>query len=491
MRRWLLLVLLLLPPGAAAQSFDAVHGAAAGAPRQEAAEKLIAAPGATIDELGARLAAPRTSTDEQRREVLARFGADVPTPDGKFKPPPPPPRGKKDAPPPPQPDWLKELAAMDASEPAVRESLEIVVVLRALAATNDARAATIILDFAFTPDGVTFRDECGRQVRAMSPWSLPALITASQDKKSHGGSYGRYATYQLERLDKTRPSYALGAAPEAALEIEILRVLGETKHPDAIPPVLDRCDSGSPGIRRAAREAWMKYVTGPPPPPAPKAKRKLQGGKMSDEEMPLYLTYRELADQELRRRLTELGVTPGKRDKPDKLTEQLFALWDQRRLASYDEGMNAALALAGEKKWAEAAAAFDAILVAEPLYGRRAEMAPAFFEHGKVLAAAGAWDEALLAFEKAYSLDPSGALARQASAEVHFARAKVLEAKGKPAADELEQALAADPNHPGAKVAATEVKRSEAKARRGWMLWAGAGGGVLALVLLALGLRKK
>jgi len=50
----------------------------------------------------------------------------------------------------------------------------------------------------------------------------------------------------------------------------------------------------------------MEYITGPPPPPAPVAKLNLPGGKKTKKAKPLWLTYRELADNELRKAANEL-----------------------------------------------------------------------------------------------------------------------------------------------------------------------------------------
>ena len=69
---------------------------------------------------------------------------------------------------------------------------------------------------------------------------------------------------------------------------------------------MDKVNADSPRVRAAARAAWMAYITGPPPPPAPKKKLQLPGGKLTKKEKPLWLTYRELADNELRKAANEL-----------------------------------------------------------------------------------------------------------------------------------------------------------------------------------------
>src|SRR6185503_6819006 len=79
-----------------------------------------------------------------------------------------------------------------------------------------------------------------------------------------------------------------------------------THHREAVHAVWSKVDADSPRVRDAARHAWMAYITGPPPPPAPKKKLLLPGGKLTKKEKPLWLTYRELADNELRRNSNEL-----------------------------------------------------------------------------------------------------------------------------------------------------------------------------------------
>jgi tetratricopeptide (TPR) repeat protein len=434
--------------------------------------------------LAAALARPRPVDDDARRAALHAVGADVPSKDGKFKATPPP-RLRKGEHPPPELDWIDALAHA-GSDPAVKDSFMIVAILRALVASQAFAGADAILEFAFTPDGIAFRDECGRQLRAMSPRSLPTLVRASQQKKIARGAYARYAAFQLDRLDKNRPSYALAAAPDDTVEIAILQAIAKVHHPDALPAVLERCDARSARVRRAAREAWKAYVEGPPPPPAPKAKRKMAGGKMSDEEMPRYLTYRELARQELMSRLNDLGAGYDKGASEADLTRTYFMMLDARRVAEFETQMKDAATMAAQGKLAEAAASYDLILVVDPSFARRAEMAPTFLALGRQLAKQGKWTAAALALEKAYSLDPAGKNADKAEAELHLARAQVLEAAGKTSpeiGDELAQAVAADPTNTRARKALGTASRTEAAAQGAWMLWAG-----IAAVVLALGL---
>jgi hypothetical protein len=432
-----------------------------------------------LDELERRLAGPWTSTDADRRAVLTSFGGQVPDEAGVFRPPPRPPRGG----PPPDPDWLVELSKLDASSPAVAESKRAVETLRALAQSKDPRAAAILLEFAFSPNGIVFRDECGRQVRAMSPYSLPALLKASAEKKRDRGSWARYASYQLDRLDKARPAYALKAAPDDDLLVAMLDAIRSVKHPDAVDAVLEHANANSHAVRKAARAAWLAYVTGPPPPPAPKAKRKLPGGKLTDEEMPLYLTYRELAGEALRRELTLLeGAAPGAKETAEAMTQRLFALYDKRREALWDSVIAEAEGAAKLGDWTKVGEKYDHILLQDPFYGGREKMVVGYLELGRAQAKAKEWAKAAVSFNKALSIDPKGPRASEAEGELYTARAMVAEAEGRSGADDMARAHRSG----GAGETMRMAVRDHLRSRRGWMLYAGAGAGALAVALVAL-----
>ncbi len=498
MRRRLLSILCLLfaaagvvraddapaPPAGAASVDKAIAALVAAKTPDDriAAAKTLADLGApATDALIARLAGPWKSTDAARRTVLTDFHADLPHSDGSFSAKPD--TGKT---PPKDKDWLAEIAAMDAA-PDVTDALVMVALVRALAATNEERGANAIYDFAFSPDGTAFRDECGRYLRKMQPYSLATLLRASQDKARP--AYARYAAYQLDRLDKGRPAYVLAAAPNDTVSIAILHAIRDTKHPDAVQAVLDLCDANSSAVRKAAREAWNQYVTGPEPPPAPKKKRKLPGGKMSDKELPDYLTYRELAENELRSRLAALnnGTEPDRHWHAARLTKELFEIWDKRRSAIWDTDMTDAAALAGQGKLDEATAKYDKILLQDPMYARRAEMAPAYLDLGKQLEANKDYQHAAEAYDKALSVDPKGGRAPEAEAALHLARSHLGAQAGVDAQDELVRAQSADPANPAVQKVVAAEERAAARGKKSWMLWAGVGAGAAALLLLLVG----
>src|SRR5262249_11196875 len=160
-------------------------------------------------------------------------------------------------------------------------------------------------------DGV-FRDECGRQIRSMESFAVPALIRLMHQKGPaalHLGKQRRYASYQLDRMDRARPMKAIAAAPDDRVRATIIHAYGEERALDAVEAILNQVDAPSHRVRKEARWAWLRYVTGRPPPPAPKRKRKLPGGREEEEEKPDYLTYREIAVLALQKELTAINGT--------------------------------------------------------------------------------------------------------------------------------------------------------------------------------------
>ncbi|HTE55330.1 MAG TPA: hypothetical protein VK698_30965 [Kofleriaceae bacterium] len=472
------------PTGKSARPLlDAIGAASTADQRKKAVDALLALDPMPIAELAVFLDRQRSSGEADRRRVLAERGFDVPDEKGKFTNP-----GRetdKEEKNNDKLDWLAPLYDQPAS-PALTDVTLDIAAIRALAASKDSRGAAAIVGFAFEAAGVAYRDECGRFLRRMSPWSLPALIRAAESPsgKNADKSRARYARYQLERLDRENPRKALNDAPTDELQVEILKTFADSQYREAVFVVLDTVDHVSPAVRKAARDAWMEYATGRPPRPAPKQKLQLPGGKLSEEEVPLWLDHRELADIAIRRRLEELtGKKPATRAKLGELSAQLFAVYDQRRAGRLDKALAAGLAEAGSGKLAEATARFDAILVQVPDYKRRGEMAETYFKLGEQLEGADKWREAATAFGKAHAVAQAGDLADQALSRHHRARGHGLAAEGKKevAAAEMARAVEIDK--------AVGIKPSAvARGDRSWMLIVGVSAAAGGLFLLGVGL---
>lgn len=437
--------------------------------RLAAARKITDLPPAGLPLYIERLQRPRITSPAAFRQLILETWAQVPNPEypakGELwmKKPEPPwkplpaklrPKGqpRPRRPPPHDPEqveWLTALNALDLEgnpdlralpdRMAVRtEALEIVAFLRALAATGQAEAANAIFEFAFQHEGV-FRDECGRIIRSMGSVALSTLIRRIHLQGKGTGKQNRWALWQLDRMDRARPAKALATAPDDRVRAEILHAYGEVRSIDAVGAVLAHVDSPSRQVRRAARWAWMQYVAGPLPPAPPLRKRKLPGGKEESEAKQDYLSARELATLSLERELAALGPgndggpatgSPMFQDrKPDEpirperaqqLTNVLFAYYDTRHAAAWEEQLRAAQAQQSAGDLEGAVREYRQILLYDPFHERRGEMAEAFLTLGERRFAAGDYRAAATYLQQGVALAPDPAKTRPAQAKLEF-----------------------------------------------------------------------
>lgn len=461
-----------------------------------------------LDAIGAYLGRKHTADVAARRKVLQDIKAQVPDKNGRFVVP-----ERKSANEEKADDDLDWLAALDKAAPgsdaALGEVIADDVAIRALEQTQDVHAAQLIFDAAFGAETMIYRDEVGRYLRKMEPYSLPALTAESQAKDY---DRKRYATYQLERLDRQEPHKALAAAiGDEGLEIALLKTFEATHHREAVHAVWSKVDADSPRVRAAAREAWMAYVTGPPPPPAPKKKLSLPGGKLTKKEKPLWLTYRELADNELRKAANELlgedlpivDPTLDDRDDDDRrhkkdvqvdlgdLTNRLFAFFDKRRTDAAAKQWTAAKSLADSGNVAGAAQALDRLIaIGAADESLQPQMAQVYFKYGKQLEQASKWTDAAAAYSKAQGLDPKGASANDALAGHYFTLGKALEAQGKDGGPEFRRAIGLRPDYAPAEKAELQAEKVE-HPRPTWLLYAAATSLAAALLLFAVAVIRR
>jgi tetratricopeptide (TPR) repeat protein len=467
------------------------------AAREKAIAELIKLTPEAIDAVGEWVIRTHQHEVADRKKVLVGIKAAVPDKSGKFTVPWSRPSNKElqaddDV------DWLKALLDSASSDPAAGEVIADVAAIRALAASKDIKGAQYIFDAAFAETSMVYRDECGRYLRKMEPYSIPALTRESMGRNA---DRRRYATWQLERLDRQDAAKALGAAKgDEGLQVAILDVFRETHHREAVHAVWAHVDASSNLVREAARRAWMDYITGPPPPPAPRQKLKLPGGKETKFPKPLWLTYRELADNELRKAANELlhedypleeaGI--GDSDKPVKLTpidledvtKRLFAYYDGERKKRDGKQWDAAKALSDKGDVAGASKLLDQLVAINPDRAERVEMAKVYVAHAKQLETANKWAEASAAYSKAYGLDPK----KTSLAAQHFTLGKSLEAAGKDGGTEYRRAVALDPEYAPAKSAAEKLS---APSRAVWMLYAAIGAAGLAVLLFGAAMLRR
>ncbi|HLL24144.1 MAG TPA: hypothetical protein VK427_18555, partial [Kofleriaceae bacterium] len=399
-------------------------------------------------------------------------------------------------------DWLAKLLALDPSTPGVGEVIADIAAIRALSGSKDIRAAQLIFDTAFLGETMIYRDECGRYVRKMEAYAIPALTRESQGK----GDRRRYATWQLERIDRQDPIKALAAAPgNEELQIAILDVFRQTKLREAVRAVWTKVDDDAPRVRAAARATWMDYITGPPPPPAPRAKLKLPGGKLTKRAKPLWLTYRELADNELRQAANALlhedypvedetrlddhddNVRVVKLDLLE-VTKRLFDYYDSERAKKEREQWTAAKAKADGGDLAAATTMVDRLIALDPDRAERAEMSKLYADWGKELVSKSKWTEAAAAYSKAHGLDPQGSKANELLAAHHYALGKAVEASGKDGGPDFRKAVALKPDYKPAEKAAARAARG---GKPVWMLYAAFFAAALAGVFFAIAMLRR
>jgi tetratricopeptide (TPR) repeat protein len=371
-------------------------------------------------------------------------------------------------------------------ETARAEAIETVAMIRALAATKRLDAVDPIFKLAFENDGV-FRDECGRVIRSMDSYAVPALVRLMHTPSTREKPFAkqkRYSSYQLDRMDRQRPQKAIATAPDDRVRADIIHAYGEARALDAVEAILNQVDSPAHRVRREARWAWLRYVSGKEPPPAPKRKRKLPGGREEAEEKPDYLTYREIATLALQHQLQAINNEPPDPNATAKqMTDELFEYYDKKRAAEWDAEFAAARVKEDSGNVKSAVDDYGWILAHDPNYPKRGEMARAFARYADSLKDQGEITRALGYWRQAIDLAPEGPDARAATARVVLYDALQALDKGHADVGAFKRAVALDPS-------LAEARRGLARAesmhsRRRWLHTAEA---VFAASAIALGL---
>ena len=474
----------------------------AGPDRKAQIDELMKLAPHTVEVLGEWLARTHETDVETRRGLLTKIDAAVPDKTGKF-----PERTRqsaKEMKADDELDWLAKLLEQDQAQPGIGELIADVAAIRALSATNDIRAAQLVFDTAFLPETMIYRDECGRHIRKMEPFSIPALTRESQG----GGDRKRYATWQLERMDRQDTLKALAAASGSEeLMIAILDAFRETKLREAVHGVWGKVDDDAPRVRAAARAAWMAYITGPAPKPAPRKKLQLPNGKLTKKEKPLWLTYRELADTELRNAantlLHEDYPVEDETSLDDKdvhvkivkidleeVTKRLFDYFDSERLKRESEQWTAAKAKADAGDLAAATTLIDRLIATNPDRAERVDMAHVYLAWAKQLEGKQKWSEAAAAYSKANGLDPQASTAKDTLAAEHYAMGKALEAQGKDGGPDFRKAIALKPDYKPAETA-EQHSLSSSDNKPTWMLYAAALAAAAAAALFAMAMLRR
>ncbi|PIE19317.1 MAG: hypothetical protein CSA65_02760 [Proteobacteria bacterium] len=348
------------------------------------------------------------------KSVLRHVGAHVPDHRGRF----PQKRKTKGL------DWLDALQDHRAAPRLAKardEALYSVAIARALVKTKRPEAATSLLRFAYRHNGA-FRDECGRLLRELGDDAVPGLVRAPLIDDPLAYRIARYASYQLDRMNRARPELALRRAASHELRAELLHAYGEARSNAAVRAVVRYTGDLHPRVRRAARWATLRYASGRKPQ-ARKRRLKLAGGKHTARARSLYYTYRQLVHHQLalryaqvRRKATSSKTPPPSAEELSKLKSEndarglavkLFALQDAERRSRDEERLRKALARASKGEFQLAVGTFDRVLSKDPEHPQRAAIAEIYLRVGQRELRGGRYAKAALAFAKALLLLPA------------------------------------------------------------------------------------
>jgi hypothetical protein len=326
----------------------------------------------------------------------------------------------------------------------------------------------------------------------MGSYGIPGLIRIYNNRTRANFKMRRYASYQLDRMDRLRPTKAIATAPDDVVRADIIHAYGEVLALDAVEAVLEQVGARSHRVRREARWAWLRYVDGPPPPPAPKRKRKLPGGKEETEEKEDYLNYREMATLALQRTYQQLWNTEADPKLSAKeLTDTLFQYYDRQDEEQFEQLFDSAKAHEQKGEIAKAVDEFGWILANQPDHPRRAEMSEVFCRYGEEMASrgerAGSWDDVARGLgwmRQAMALHPARPDAQKVWALIHLLDGKLAQQKGADGRSDFALAVAADPTLLAARQALQAATPPPGHRRGAFWVLIGSGALLAALSLL-------
>ena len=280
-------------------------------------------------------------------------------------------RAHKDEPE-PAGDWLAFIVALENHEAKGWRSLaELYALLRVLetVGTTDA-VRQMIASYSYF--GELVRIDLQRAITRLDEKAVPALIEA---KQHDARKVRRWATKRLDQLGRAITGEA-AATIDPHILADVLLAFGRVRDLDATRIILSFTSSDRVHLRTAARAAIG--AMGKP----------IRGFVRN--------AYKDLT-----------GSAPPKEWEWERLARELFRLHDVARLRVVYEQMDAGTDAAKAGRYDDAVAAFDDVLSRVPLFDRRSEMTPAYFEHAKQLIEKAERERALLLLHKALRLDPN------------------------------------------------------------------------------------
>lgn len=347
-------------------------------------------------------------------------------------------------------DWLSIVQAhAKPKDDAWVDLVRLLALERMLTAIGTTPAVRDLIDLR-GQFGDMLRIDLARQVEQLKDKAVPALIEA---KKHDAAVVRRFAELELDKLGRAIPGEAVAATDPDVLA-DVLRAFGYVRDVDAVGVCLSFANHDRKKVRDAAREAIVGIG---------------EAGRWQLRD-----AYQDLT-----------GDKPDKSLTWDLLARRIFYEYDKARVSELsnlaDEGFEAEKA----GKAADAVGDFDKVLARDPLFDRRKEMAPVYFEVATTIPFERG-EERLAMLKKARRLDPEAKDGAKIDAEISFTEAKLLIAEGKPDRFLVDRALELDPTHAGAKELAASFEQKAVPVKTPWTRYYAAGGVAAAtLVLLA------
>lgn len=360
-------------------------------------------------------------------------------------------RGKIDT-----PDYLALL--VEFAEPKSRswqDTVAVVAMSRMLVHIGSVESARELID-VYARFGEFLRVDTQLQLTSMGEKAVAALI---ETRRHQAEKMVRWAARQLDSMGKAIASESVQTEDHQVLS-DVLRAWGRVRDPDAARIVISFANTERAQVRQAARQAVAM---------------------MGD-----------VANWQLRDAYEDLlGRKPPRDWTWDRTAKELFAEFDRQRLARVYDLFDEGVAAKEKGKLDEMRVAFDKVLARNPLFDRRAEMAPGYlaFANTKLDDDRKA---ALDAARRAERLTEDEAEKKKIQSLCLTLEGEELAAKG--IADQVlfQRAIELDPSNSRARAVLGRLQRGELakESTTGRYAIAGAIGAVALLAIAFIGLRR-
>jgi hypothetical protein len=326
------------------------------------------------------------------------------------------------------------LASARHKDPAWRDCVTLAALVRMLAASGTVEGARELVT-VYAKFGEFIRVEVQQRLSDMKDRAVAALIEA---RRHPADKVARWAALRLDQIGRAIPSESVRTNDFEALS-DIVRAYGRVRDPDAARIVISFANSERTQLRLAARQAIVMLGA-------------VGLWQLRD-------AYEDVVGKRPRRDWTW-----------ERTARELFGEFDRLRLArvygTFMEGMRHL-----EKgELAQMGRAFDLVLAKDPLFEKRAQMAPGYFRLAQSLRETNP-HAALEALMRVTRLSGDTDLVRQAQSLESALRALQATKRGVIDLDRLNAAVELDPRNGFARSALSKLQPSNVVGRYSSIRW--------------------